>query len=408
MKHSKPMRALFLATAAAAGIGTACPMRAAENSTSLADALALEPLAWEIDSLEIRLGGFAGGALFTAMQSGGPGYPGGYDNTRASAQARTNLRVQRILDNGMILGARSDFLLYRDELSGDEYDNDTVERLYLFAQTGFGRVEIGQMDGAAFTIGLTGPAVAQEATLENPHIALFRNPVTERDFADFFQSITAVQSTSNFAKLNYVSPRLLGIQIGASFTPETVRTPLPWTGNPADAPDRQRNIWEAAASYTGFYSGLAIGFSAGYARGALKNPTASGADLYDLALGAQLAYMVWEVRLSLGGAFRDTNSYLFNTNMVLDGVATHALHLSTTAEWGAWRLGAEYSKADVRGPVGYQIAGYETALAYKLNDNLELAAGWQWYDYERNAGAFYNGLPAIDMNAGFLTLSYAL
>ena len=28
-------------------------------------------------------------------------------------------------------------------------DNDTIEKLYLFAQTGFGRVEIGQQDGAS-------------------------------------------------------------------------------------------------------------------------------------------------------------------------------------------------------------------------------------------------------------------
>lgn len=38
----------------------------AQESRSFADRLALEPIQWEFDNTEIRLGGFAGGALFTA------------------------------------------------------------------------------------------------------------------------------------------------------------------------------------------------------------------------------------------------------------------------------------------------------------------------------------------------------
>ena len=395
---------LLLATAAATlGISFA---KGAEESPSLADRLALDPVQWELDGLEIHLGGFAGGALFRSWQEAGPAFLNGYDSTRVSGQARGNIGVERTLDNGMVLGVRSDFLLYHDRTSGDVYDNDTVEKLYIFAQTGFGRVEIGQQDGAPYSLALTGPMIDQQVSLEGRAISLFRNPLTGRDFAQFFKQVTAVQSSSNYAKLNYVSPRLLGIQIGAAFTPEAVRTPLPWTGNPTSNPDRQRNIWEVAASYTGYFSKIALGISAGFAHGAQTNGTSSGADLYDWALGTQLAYTMSDIKLSLGGSYRGTNAYLLDVGQVLRGARTHAVHLSTAAETGPWRLGAEYSNADVSGPVDYEITGYETALAYKINDNLELSAGWQWYDYARDAGLFYTGRPAISMHAGFLSFAY--
>src|ERR1700704_404628 len=94
------------ATATALTIGLASA-RAAE----WADALALEPPHWEFDNYEIRLGGTAAGALFTSSASGGPAVPSGYDTTGGSAIATGNIRVQKTLDTGMVLGARGDFLL---------------------------------------------------------------------------------------------------------------------------------------------------------------------------------------------------------------------------------------------------------------------------------------------------------
>ncbi len=349
---------------------------------------------------------FLGAATFAAAS--GPGSLGGYDKTSASSLVQANIQAQRIFDNGMVLGARSDFLLHHDAQSGDNYDSDTVEKIYLFAQTGFGRVEIGQQDGAAYTLGLVGPITNEQVTLENRNISLFRDPATGVDFGKLFQSITNVQSTSNFAKINYVSPRLLGIQIGASFTPKPVRTPLPFTGDLPNDPNQQQNIWEVAASYTGYFSSLAVGLSAGIAQGSVRNSNAAGDDLSDWALGAQLAYPVGTVKLSLGGAYRDSNAYLLDLSQVLAHARTHASHLSATAEWGSWIAGGEYSFANAKGPADYDITGYQLSAGYKFNDNLQLTGGWQWYDYSRNAGVFYNGSPTISMNAGFLLLSYEL
>jgi len=395
---------VFALTAAAFVLGA--PVRAAEPA-SLSDILALDPPVWEVAGTEIQLGGSAAGALFTASQDGGPA-AGGYNYTGASGLLTGNIRLRRILDNGMVLGARADLLAYHDALSGDNYDNDTVEKLYVFAQTGFGRVELGQQDGAAFQLGLTGPIVDRQVSLENRNISLFRDPTTGNDFAYFFQSAINVYSTSNYAKVNYVSPRLFGVQLGASFTPETVRAPLPFTGNPRNDPNQQQDIWELAATYTGYFSDVAVGFSGAFAHGTLRNRMPGFADLYDWSLGSQIAYTVSDVKLSAGGGYRVTNSYLLDIEEALEHGETRMLHLSAMAERGSWLLGVEYSNAGVEGAIGYRILGYQIAAGYKVNANLQLTAGWQWYDYRRDTGMFYNGLPTIGLNAGFLSFGYSL
>lgn len=406
MNRGKPMRTIFLVAAAFAA-ASLFPA-AAEGSRDFANALALDAPSWEFDNTTIRLGGFAAGAFFSAHQSASPGHTSGYDNTSASSEAQANIQAQRIFDNGMVLGAHSDFLLYHDAQSGDNYDSDTIEKIYLFAQTGFGRVEIGQQDGAAYTLGLVGPITNEQVTLENRNISLFRDPATGGDIGKLFKSVTTVRSTSNFAKINYVSPRLLGIQIGASFTPKPVRTPLPFTGNLPNDPNQQQNIWEVAATYTGYFSNLALGLSAGFAQGSVRNRNAAGDSLSDWALGTQLAYPVGSVKLSLGGAYHESNAYLLKLDQVLARARTHASHLSATVEWGSWIAGGEYSSANAKGPVDYDITGYQLSAGYKINDNLQLTGGWQWYDYSSNAGVFYNGSPMIRVNAGFLLLSYEL
>ena len=150
MNRGKPMRTFLVAAAfAAASLFPA----AAEGSRDLANALALDAPSWEFDNTTIRLGGLAAGAFFSTHHSASPGHTSGYDNTSASSEAQANIQAQRVFDNGMVLGARSDFLLYHDAQSGDNYDSDTVERIYLFAQTGFGRVEIGQQEQRHLHIG---------------------------------------------------------------------------------------------------------------------------------------------------------------------------------------------------------------------------------------------------------------
>jgi hypothetical protein len=54
------------------------------------------------------------------------------------------------------------------------------------------------------------------------------------------------------------------------------------------------------------------------------------------------------------------------------------------------------------------IDGFQVSAGYKVNANMQLSIGWQYYDYSRSSGLFYNGRDGINMNAAFLSLGYTL
>jgi hypothetical protein len=386
---------------------TAAPVMAQE----LGEQLAVEAPVFYLGSYELTLGGFAHGALFQAQQSGGPLEPDGLDETDATGQVRIAPRLQRIYDSGLIVGAESRILVVRDILSGDSYGNDALEKFYLYMQTGLGRLEIGQQDGVGYTLGMTGPVVDRRITLENPHVHFFRDPTTRNALQVFSNENTVVSSSSNLAKVSYLTPRLFGAQIGLSFTPNPLKSPLPITGNKSNLPNVQAAIWEIAGSYTTRLSNVAVGISAAFARGALRNPTPGHSDIHDAAFGLQFAFDWDMVRLSWGGAYRISNGYGFAPGAAFRDESTERVHLSAMAERGPWRFGGEYSFGAADAPSGapdFDVDGYQLAAGYRLNDNLQLSAGWQWRDYERSLGAFHNGAPAIDLNAGFVGVGFDL
>ncbi|HYM18966.1 MAG TPA: porin [Micropepsaceae bacterium] len=376
--------------------------RAADELGSLGDALALKQPEWNIEGMTIKPGGFVYATGYAFSQSGD------YGNSGITGQSRGHVEAQRVFDNGMELGARVDALLYYDDLSGDNYNNDFFERAYLFARTGFGRVEVGQNDGVGYSMGLAGPTVDEHIALENPDSTLFRDRVTGKAFGPFLKRLTVAAASSNFSKINYVSPRLFGLQFGASFTPNMVKAPLPGIENPEDIPDRQSDIWEAAVNYTTHLSDVTLEASAAYSHGSVENRTPGFSDLYDWALGTQIAYTVSNVKLSLGVAYRTTNAYLFDDARALSDNESHRAHLSVLAEAGSWRLGGEYAVGSAHGPTNFNFHAYEAGIGYKINDNMQISTGWQRYVYTRVPGIFANGSPELDMNAGFLSLSYAL
>src|SRR5262249_51389687 len=140
-----------------------------------------------------------------------------------------------------------------------------------FAVTAYGTLEAGQVDGVGSRLAVTGPKVDDHVTLDDPDTAFFTDPGTHRRFDDLFYAYTASWASANDAKISFISTRLLGFQAGVSFTPETVKSPFLFGGNPANGP-HQANLWEAVLTYTGFLSNdFAVNGSIAYTHGDLEN-----------------------------------------------------------------------------------------------------------------------------------------
>lgn len=358
---------------------------------------------FELGGWTAKLGGKANLTGYTAHQQGN------IDREGATAALFFDPSVEKLFDNGWRVGIRGTINAYHDDLSGDNYSNDVFQKAYLFLQTPYGRIELGQQDGAAYKMAVTGPLVASDIAIDDANIDFFRDPSTGRDFTNVFQVRTGVFATQNDAKISYYSPRLLGVQLGVSFTPHMAKDVFPYVTPGPHVPDRQENIVEGALNYTGYFGPLSIGAYAGIAAGHNAQRTAGHDDLLDWAVGGEADYDLGVATLAVGGAYRRSNGYTFDVGKAFTNGTTHAVHATTKLTAGPWLFGFEYSNgiADAEGAMSHLDAtGYEASIGYAINTALQLTGGWQHQRFVRDTGVFYNGQPAVNLNAGFLYLQF--
>jgi hypothetical protein len=277
-------------------------------------------------------------------------------------------------------------------------------------QTGLGRVEIGNTDGAAYVLSETGPVVESDISIDNTNASFFRDPSTGTAFINVFALNSAAEASLNYAKISYYTPRLFGVQLGASFTPSQGKDVVPFLSNGPRIANRQKSMWEAAASYSDYFGPVSLGFSGGFTLGHDDNKTPGHAGLTEWALGTRLEYSLTEdVKLALGGAYRRSNAYAFDIDSVFASGRTTSTHVSATISKGSWILGGEIGQGAADGQLGepgLSVHGASATVGYVLNSNMQINAGWEHFTYERDTGAFYNGRPAIAMDAAFLHLQF--
>lgn len=358
------------------------------------------------DDLQFKLRVSANGSGYWADQQDAPGL----DQSGVTGAASFAANLERDYDSGMQISLRSVFEVYHDRLSIDNYGGDFVQKVYSVVQTGLGRVELGNTDGAAFVLANTGPVVEGDISIDNTNASFFKDPTTGQAFINVFALNSATEASLNYAKVSYYSPRLFGVQIGASFTPSEGKDVLPFLDNGPDVPNRQKSIWEAAVSYTDTFGPVSLNFSGGWSVGHDDNKTPGHAGLTDWSLGTEIDYSInddWKV--AVGGAYRQSNAYTFGLNDVQASGHTDSAHLSATLSNGSWIVGGELGSGTADGRLGDPTIGVHGASAtvgYVLNSNMQLNVGWERFHYTRDVGKFYNGAPRIDMDAVFLHLQF--
>ena len=357
------------------------------------------------DNISLKVNGAFDGSAYANDQPSPALDPSGVTGT-----GWAGVSIERDYDSGLQISLNSVFEIYHDRLSVDNYGGDFVQKVFARVQTGLGRVEIGNEDGAAYALAVTGPVVESFSSIDNPNATYFRDPATGLAFANVFALNSAVESSLNYAKISYYTPRLFGIELAASYTPSEGKDVVPFANNGPQVPDRQKSIWELAASYVGNAGPLSYGLSAGWSVGHDDNKTPGHAGLTDYAFGASADYAVnddWKI--SFGGAWRRANAYRFDINDVFNSGATTSAHLSAAVTHDSWILGAELGQGTAQGRLGEPTYGLHAAsatLGYVVNTNLQVNLGWERFLYRRDAGTFYTGLPRIEMNAGFLNFEF--
>jgi hypothetical protein len=380
--------------------GTALVLALTAPAQAAWDDWSLSPLTGSLGELNYNVGGQVYGGVFDADQ------PGTFSKFGGTGAAQLNASLERDYDSGLTIALKGQFELFHDRLSSDNYGGNLVAKTYVSVQTGLGRIDVGMADGAAFALAVTGPEVDSIDTLNNPNATFFRDPSTGGAFIDVFTLNSAVESSLNYAKLSYYTPRLFGVQIAVSFTPSEGKDVVPFLNNGPNVANRQKSMWEGAINYGDSFGPVTLSVSAGMTVGHGDRKTPGHGGLTDWGVGAQADWDIDDdTKLSVGGAFRDANTYTFDINNALRAGATKGLHLSTVVTRGSWSLGGEFGNGGADGSLGLPtigLHGYLVDVAYAVNSNLQISGGWQKLNYARSSGTFYNGAPRIGMDAVFL------
>jgi len=368
----------------------------------------IAPIRLAPGDLSLTLGAEAGSAVFGASGIHLPGASGAGGKQNVSGDFKFIPRLTRDFDTGWSLGLNAT-ITTSDPLSRGRYNGGTIEKAFGDLRFGLGQVQIGDTDGAAYGLAVTGPKVDPGVSLDDPQTTFFRDPSTKRAFTGIFLLRAEVGASSNYAKFVYQSPALFGVQLALSFTPEQSRYGVPFLHEGQHVAGRQVDIWEGAVKYSDELGPVTVSAYGGAAVGRAEHKLAGQEGVSDLGAGLRLDYPVNDdLSLSAGGAYRQSNAYAFQITKSYQAGTTRVMQASAAATYDSWVLGFEYGggNADaVGGAPRLKLNGYQASLGYDFSSSIQVSSGWQRLIYQRSSGAFYNGLPRVNLDAVFLHLN---
>jgi hypothetical protein len=351
------------------------------------------------DGWTANLGVNLSGAAYATHQDGGKN-PNGLQAFAVFAPS-----VVKDFAEGWEVGARGSLLAYHDHLSGDNYGNDVFELGYVYAQTPYGRIEVGQANGVAYSQSVTAPVVDSPAAINDANVTFFKDPVSGRAFNGIWNLRTGVFTSANYAKISYIAPRVDGFQFAVSYAPSQTKGGLPFLDRDHHVADRATNFLEGSANYQQQIGNWNVQTYTAIGTAHDASPTSAHDDAWDWGAGIETDYSFDESKLSFGTAYRISNAYTFNVEQASSHGQTSNIDSSIVYNCGPWIAGIEYETGIADGVLGQPTLhenGWNPSVAYTVNANLQLTLGWQYLHFRQSGGDFYNGKPSIGMNAAYL------
>ncbi len=233
-----------------------------------------------------------------------------FESTKVPLVAR-NIFVtgEGTLDNGIVAGATVKMRLgstwYGSGSTNTDESNVHFDEAYGYLEGGFGRFEIGSAEGAAYKMHYTSPWFVPGNGVDSPNI--FNANVSTP--AGLYVGVTPAR-TSTYAlmtedanKVSYFTPRIVGFQLGASFTPD-VGLNDPQNNGFGSFVKNDGTINTAvdlALNYSGDFAGFTIGADGFYSWGQVDDATGVSADANPKEWGAGLN--LGYAGFTLGGAY---------------------------------------------------------------------------------------------------------
>ena len=307
------------------------------------------------------------------------------DDTKVAVVARNvDIVASGTLDNGLVAGAALKVQLGDDEGNAlNTGDDATFSEVYTFLEGGFGRVELGATDGAAFKMHYTSPWFVPGNGVDSPNIYNMNNG-----------GVTFSSRTSTFSllaeddnKISYFTPRLAGFQLGASFTPDVGANDPVANGFGLSATNSAvEDVFEVALNYAGEFGGVSIGADVFYVTGEAPGAGATG-DPTEQGVGASLGWGGF----TLGGAYTQVEDIAARTQAtVLTGNESDTWTVGLAYGTGPWTVGAAYFESETENTAGVNVGEnsfLQVGGGYSLGAGVDVGLDVQFIEDQRGDAA---------------------
>jgi outer membrane protein OmpU len=323
------------------------------------------------------------------------------------------VRADGKADNGLLYGAKVELGNSTPTIGSTGVGTDEAS-VYLAGT--WGRIELGDFDGAADTLAIYAPLVGIEQIDGDygdflavaPPAGTGATASTLFGAQPFFGVVRAPDS-DDATKIMYVSPRIAGVQAGVSYAPQLGSEAQNVVALKSQTPG-YKDIWEFGANYTGSFAGfsVALGATGSMATGEDRQfppfvaPAAATQleDFFAWQAGAQFGYG----GLKFGGGYVDGDDFGARRN-------------TTAGEATAWHVGASYTAGPVAVGVSYADAegakfGFTTyasdyktyggGVAYTLAPGFVVQADLMFVDEE--VVNVTRAVPITESNEGYVAV----
>lgn len=263
------------------------------------------------------------------------------------------------LDNGLTVGVHVE-----QEVENDGNNNES----YAYFSGGWGRVNFGNEDGAAYLLQIAAPSADSNVDGLRTFISGFQSDVDlDYDLAHFGSKQAGnISGNEPTDRLTYLTPKFNGFQAGVSYAPDASLE----NGIAAMGTSGFEDAWEIAARWDGQFEGVGISVGAGYATA--DNTVAAGGEPEGWNVGFNVAWNAF----SFGAVYLEEDE--------ADAAATPDLETTTWvvgAAWdnGPWHVGASYLNREDE-LAGADVESYKATIGggYTFGPGMTFRGALAW------------------------------
>jgi len=283
------------------------------------------------------------------------------------------------LDNGLKIGAVAEVVV-----GTFSEDQDWLDDVYAYAESKYGKVELGATDNVAKKLHNGAPSVG---VLDNAKIVSW---LGLEDISVDLGS-TTIDVDGNARKVSYFTPKFYGFQVAASYIPgfdgvaafDTARNGASRPSTVSKEGADFANAYVVSAAYEGKFSGVTVGADVAYGNFKPRtNEPENNKRIEQYSFGADVGFSGFTI--GAGYTFADANTHGIKND--------RALELGVAYENGPYAISASYfvsKDGKENGNKGGKLQKYEVSGKYKLGAGVDAFATFAYLDLNKEARPEY-------------------